>query len=50
MLSSAGVISVFEIPRTGRGREITPQAEYSTILPYPNDLPWRSAIDELIDS
>lgn len=50
MLSLAGVISVFEIPRTGRGCEISPQAEYSTILPYPNDLPWRSEMDEFIDS
>jgi hypothetical protein len=28
MLSLAGVISNFEIPRTGRGRDIFPQAKY----------------------
>jgi hypothetical protein len=45
MLSPAGVISIFEVPRTGRGRDTSPQAKYSTILPYPNDLPWGSEID-----
>lgn len=50
ILSFAGLIGVSEIPRTGRGRAISPQARYSTILPYPNDLPWGSEIDEFIDS
>jgi hypothetical protein len=50
MLSLAGVISVFGIPRTADAVVGFPH-KLST-LPYChiNDLPWRSEIDEFIDS
>jgi hypothetical protein len=50
VLSLASLIIIFEIPRTGRGRDIPPQAKYPTILPQPDDLPRRSEIDELVNS